>query len=84
MAFQEQVGAIRQLAAARSSGQQPEQPAGEPDVAGAPVCMVVCRRGNDSQRAVRMLREGGVSGAVDVVGGLAAWSREADAGFPAY
>lgn len=78
-AFQEQIGAIRRLAAARGSSQR-----SEPDVAGAPACVVVCRRGNDSQRAVRMLREGGVGGAVDVVGGLAAWSRGADVGFPAY
>ena len=47
---------------------------------------VVCRRGNDSQRAVRLLRAAGVQGdVVDVRGGLAAFAREVPGGgFPAY
>lgn len=47
--------------------------------------VVVCRRGNDSQRAVRLLRAAGVAGAVDVRGGLAAYADEVPAaGFPSY
>ena len=56
--------------------------------AGAPAVdlYVVCRRGNDSQRAVARLREvaGGLEHAVDVVGGLEAWAAEVDPGFPTY
>ena len=50
-----------------------------------PPVYVVCRRGNDSQRAVVRLREAGVAAhAVDVVGGMEGWAREVDAGFPTY
>lgn len=45
---------------------------------------VVCRRGNDSQLAVQRLRQAGIDGAVDVMGGLMAWARECDVGFPTY
>eukprot|EP00884_Botryococcus_braunii_P020045 jgi/Botrbrau1/6724/Bobra.0324s0015.1 len=45
---------------------------------------VVCRRGNDSQRAVHLLRQTGFEGAVDLVGGLQAWAREVDPRFPLY
>lgn len=45
---------------------------------------VVCRRGNDSQRAVARLRQLGISHAVDVVGGMEAWAREVDPSFPTY
>lgn len=45
---------------------------------------VVCRRGNDSQRVVKLLQCNGVNGAVDLVGGLEAWSREAGVDFPGY
>jgi adenylyltransferase/sulfurtransferase len=42
---------------------------------------VVCRRGNDSQLAVEMLKEGGVD-AKDVVGGLNAWAKLVDPTWP--
>jgi adenylyltransferase/sulfurtransferase len=47
--------------------------------------VVVCRRGNDSQRAVVALREAGAvaGGAVDLEGGLEAWAA-ATAGFVRY
>ncbi|BFZ63273.1 hypothetical protein YB2330_004394 [Saitoella coloradoensis] len=50
---------------------------------------VVCRYGNDSQTATRMLKEGlereGQGFVVkDVIGGLDAWSREVDEEFPRY
>lgn len=45
---------------------------------------VVCRRGNDSQRAVAALRRVGISHGVDVVGGIEAWAREVDPTFPTY
>eukprot|EP00887_Chlorella_sp_A99_P001231 scaffold14.g1231.t1 len=49
-----------------------------------PALYVVCRRGNDSQRAVVRLRELGLGQATDVVGGMEAWAREVDPGFPRY
>lgn len=49
-----------------------------------PPLYVVCRRGNDSQRAVARLRELGISHAVDVMGGMEAWALEVDPSFPTY
>jgi len=48
--------------------------------AGRPV-YVVCRRGNDSQRAVQALRSAGIP-ALDMEGGLQAWAAVADPAFP--
>ncbi|KXJ75321.1 hypothetical protein RP20_CCG011983 [Aedes albopictus] len=49
---------------------------------------VVCRRGNDSQLAVRHLaelfREQGLEPPRDIVGGLHAWTRNVDPEFPIY
>lgn len=45
---------------------------------------VVCRRGNDSQRAVKALQEKGFSSAKDIIGGLEGWAREVDPTFPSY
>lgn len=45
--------------------------------------IIVCRRGNDSQQIVQSLRNFGVASAVDLVGGLSAWSR-LDTSFPDY
>ncbi|BBN18879.1 adenylyltransferase and sulfurtransferase [Marchantia polymorpha subsp. ruderalis] len=45
---------------------------------------VVCRRGNDSQKAVQFLRSEGFSSAVDVVGGLESWAKDVDERFPFY
>ncbi|KAL6591396.1 hypothetical protein ACP70R_049899 [Stipagrostis hirtigluma subsp. patula] len=44
----------------------------------------VCRRGDDSQAAVRVLRENGFPHASAIVGGLEAWAREVDPSFPVY
>ncbi len=38
-----------------------------------PIC-VVCRRGNDSQSAVQLLRRGGFENVFDLAGGLTAWA----------
>ncbi len=46
--------------------------------------VVVCRRGNDSQHIVQSLREHGIKAAVDLIGGLSAWSHQADPSFPHY
>ena len=46
--------------------------------------LVVCRRGNDSQVAVRRLEEAGVANAFDVEGGLQSWSKTVDPTFPLY
>ncbi|CAI5484827.1 unnamed protein product [Closterium sp. Yama58-4] len=53
---------------------------GEEEGAEAEV-FVVCRRGNDSQRAVSALREAGVGSAVSVDGGMLAWAL-VDPSFP--
>lgn len=45
---------------------------------------VMCRRGNDSQRAVQYLHEIGLTSAKDIVGGLESWVRDVDPGFPIY
>lgn len=45
---------------------------------------VVCRRGNDSQRAVQKLKELGHKNVLDVVGGMEAWAKEIDPTFPLY
>ncbi|KDP39178.1 hypothetical protein JCGZ_00935 [Jatropha curcas] len=45
---------------------------------------VVCRRGNDSQRAVQLLQSKGFSSAKDIIGGLEAWSYDVDPKFPTY
>ena len=45
---------------------------------------VVCRRGNDSQLVVDLLRRQGVSNSIDMIGGLQAWAAEQDATFPQY
>lgn len=44
----------------------------------------VCRRGNDSQRAVQLLHDLGFTSAKDIVGGLTSWAKEVDPNFPAY
>ncbi|XP_021758989.1 adenylyltransferase and sulfurtransferase MOCS3-like [Chenopodium quinoa] len=44
----------------------------------------VCRRGNDSQRAVQLLHSNGFTSAKDIVGGLTSWQNEVDPNFPAY
>lgn len=46
--------------------------------------IVVCRRGNDSQHVVQSLRGFGVLSAVDLIGGLSAWSQQLDPSFPDY
>ena len=43
---------------------------------------VICRKGNDSQRAVALIREKFSIDAVDVQGGLLEWNRGADPQFP--
>uniref|UniRef100_A0ACD5XRZ6 Uncharacterized protein n=1 Tax=Avena sativa TaxID=4498 RepID=A0ACD5XRZ6_AVESA len=49
-----------------------------------PSLYVVCRRGNDSQSAVQLLRDKGFRSARDIVGGLQSWARDVDPDFPAY
>jgi adenylyltransferase/sulfurtransferase len=45
---------------------------------------VVCRRGNDSQRAVQYLCSRGFHAARDIIGGLESWTKEIDPNFPSY
>ena len=44
---------------------------------------VVCRKGNDSQRAVQLMRQRFKLDAIDLKGGLLAWNKLADPAFPA-
>jgi adenylyltransferase/sulfurtransferase len=50
---------------------------------GRPI-LVHCRSGNRSAQAVRLLRERGFPGAVNVAGGIAAWSARIDPSVPEY
>ncbi|KAL6999221.1 Adenylyltransferase and sulfurtransferase MOCS3 [Sarracenia purpurea var. burkii] len=45
---------------------------------------VVCRRGNDSQRAVQYLHKMGFTFAKDIIGGLESWANDVDPNFPTY
>lgn len=45
---------------------------------------VVCRRGNDSQRAVQYLHKMGFTSARDIIGGLESWAHDVDQNFPTY
>lgn len=45
---------------------------------------VICRRGNASQVAAAALAEAGYRDVCDIIGGLASWREEADAGFPLF
>ncbi|XP_042013889.1 adenylyltransferase and sulfurtransferase MOCS3-like [Salvia splendens] len=49
-----------------------------------PSLFVICRRGNDSQRAVELLHNKGFPFAKDIIGGLESWSHEVDPKFPIY
>jgi len=50
----------------------------------ASTLVVLCRRGNDSQRAVKLLHEKGFASAKDIIGGLQAWGRDVNPDFPVY
>ncbi|GAB4818434.1 hypothetical protein N2152v2_005480 [Parachlorella kessleri] len=69
-----------------NEGAQGQPAAGEQQQQGAaPVDLyVLCRRGNDSQRAVARLRQLGIVHGVDVVGGMEAWAQQVDPDFPTY
>ncbi len=47
-----------------------------------PQVVVLCRRGNNSQRVAARLRALGVGGVTDMRGGYQAWAREVDPGVP--
>jgi len=71
-------------AAEQAAGQQQQGQGQQQGQDQQPPLYVVCRRGNDSQRAVARLRDLGIAHAVDVVGGMEGWAREVDPGFPTY
>ncbi|CEP13740.1 hypothetical protein [Parasitella parasitica] len=45
---------------------------------------VICRLGNDSQIAVRMMQKAGIDRSKDIIGGLLNWSKSVDDTFPIY
>lgn len=49
-----------------------------------PPIVLVCRKGNQSQDAVRILLENGYRSVVDVDGGLQKWHHDVDRSFPLY
>lgn len=51
---------------------------------GASSLYVICRRGNDSQRAVEYLRKMGFASAKDIIGGLESWAHDVDSKFATY
>lgn len=65
-------------AAARDAA---KQAAASPGLLETPL-VALCRRGNDSQLAVLMLREAGFAHVTDVAGGLEAWRATVDPTFP--
>ncbi|XP_010539311.1 PREDICTED: adenylyltransferase and sulfurtransferase MOCS3-like isoform X2 [Tarenaya hassleriana] len=50
----------------------------------SPSLYVVCRWGNDSQRAVECLRKADFDSAKDIIGGLESWAEDVDPSFPTY
>ncbi|KZV57827.1 hypothetical protein F511_21637 [Dorcoceras hygrometricum] len=50
----------------------------------SPSLYVICRRGNDSQRAVQYLHNNGYASAKDIIGGLESWAHDVDPKFPTY
>ncbi|CAL5341680.1 unnamed protein product [Camellia sinensis] len=56
----------------------------EEEHASAASLYVVCRRGNDSQRAVDYLHKMGFTSAKDIIGGLESWAHDVDPNFPTY
>lgn len=50
----------------------------------SPSLYLICRRGNDSQRAVQYLRKNGYPSAKDIIGGLESWAHDVDPKFPTY
>ncbi|CAI5492936.1 unnamed protein product, partial [Closterium sp. Naga37s-1] len=68
--------------AAAAEEQQGAGRGGEGGVGAEAAVFVVCRRGNDSQRGVGVLREAGVGSAVSVDGGMLAWGAHIDPSFP--
>ncbi|KAI4388202.1 hypothetical protein MLD38_000555 [Melastoma candidum] len=49
-----------------------------------PNLYVICRRGNDSQRAVHYLQNTGFTSAKDIIGGIESWAQDVDPQFPTY
>lgn len=74
-------GNLQIVEAAVNDSKQDESSVSPPP---SPAIYVVCRRGNDSQRAVQLLRNEGYTTAVDVIGGLESWVKTVDADFPFY
>ncbi|OEL34207.1 Adenylyltransferase and sulfurtransferase MOCS3-2 [Dichanthelium oligosanthes] len=62
---------LKETGAASASGKEPS-------------LVVLCRRGNDSQIAVKLLLEKGFASAKDIIGGLQAWGQDVDPDFPVY
>ncbi|XP_073122108.1 adenylyltransferase and sulfurtransferase MOCS3-like [Henckelia pumila] len=50
----------------------------------SPSLYVICRRGNDSQRAVQYLHKNGYTSTKDIIGGLESWAHDVDPKFPTY
>lgn len=53
------------------------------ELQGIETLIVICKRGNNSQLAVKLLKEVGIL-AVDIIGGYEKWSQDVDIEFPIY
>ncbi|KAH6814418.1 co-factor for nitrate [Perilla frutescens var. frutescens] len=75
-------GRLSEITAAYASEESNMTATGE--ASRAPSLYIICRRGNDSQRAVEFLHEKGFAFAKDIIGGLESWSQDVDPKFPIY
>ncbi|PNH10824.1 Adenylyltransferase and sulfurtransferase MOCS3 [Tetrabaena socialis] len=75
---EEGLAALDPGATARGAGEH----VGAPAAAAAPRVVVLCRRGNNSQRVAARLAALGVAGVTDMRGGYQAWAREVDPEMP--
>lgn len=75
-------GRLSEITAAYASKESNTTTTGE--ASRVPSLYVICRRGNDSQRAVEYLHKKGFAFAKDIIGGLESWSQDVDPKFPIY
>ncbi|XP_057781007.1 adenylyltransferase and sulfurtransferase MOCS3 [Salvia miltiorrhiza] len=75
-------GRLSEIATAYA--REESSPAATGEASQVPSLFVICRRGNDSQRAVELLRKEGFPFAKDIIGGLESWSQDVDPKFPIY
>lgn len=81
--FETHVDYIREMVLQKGGGRGDQGTLDDSTTAAIPVT-VICRRGNDSQRALKRLHELGFEQGVDVIGGVESWAKSVDPTFPLY